>query len=331
MSGTANVYFNSQLPWTSSKQENARFFKISVCVLLVTVLLAGYVGIKDLPEVPRAEREKLPPQLAQIIQAQKPPPPPPQVEPEVEPEPEPEIPEEVVEVVPVEPPPVAPVKDVVPPKPKEIEISEQDKVVQARETAKSSGLLQFTDQLASMRQQSNLNNLADTTLTQGGGEAEQTQRNVISAPSLNSSGGIQTGALSTNVGAAGELEGRRNTEFSAATQGEAALATKRVEQEQQVIGNRNLDEIRQVLDANKGAVYSLYRRALRQDPSIEGKLTVKLVIEPNGSLASVTLIDDELEASELVAKLITRIQMINFGEANVMRTELEYSYNFLPF
>ena len=117
----------------------------------------------------------------------------------------------------------------------------------------------------------------------------------------------------------------------AATQGEAALATQRVKKEQQVVGNRNLDEIRQVLDANKGAVYSLYRRALRQDPSIEGKLTVKLVIAPNGSLLSVTLVDDELNAPELVAKLITRIQMINFGSANVMQTELEYSYNFLPF
>jgi hypothetical protein len=329
MPSTANVYFNSQLPWTSSKQENALFFKITLGVLLLTLLFAGYVGVKVLPEVPRAEREKLPPQLAQIIQAQKPPPPPPQVEPEVEPEPE--LPEEVPEVTPIEPPQLAPVKEVVPPTPKKVEISEQDKVVQARETAKSSGMLQFTDQLASMRQQTNLNNVADTTLTQGGGEAEQTQRNVIAAPSLNSSGGIQTGALSANIGAAGELEGRRNTEFSAATQGDAALATKRVEQEQQVIGNRNLDEIRQVLDANKGAVYSLYRRALRQDPSIEGKLTVKLIIEPDGSLASVTLIDDELAAPELVAKLITRIQMINFGAANVMRTELEYSYNFLPF
>jgi protein TonB len=204
-------------------------------------------------------------------------------------------------------------------------------VVQARETASSKGVLAFTDALASMRQEANLDNLANTTLTEGGGQAEQTVRDIIAAPSLATSGGIQTGNLSSDVGAAGELEGRRNTEFAAASQGEAALATKRVEQQQQVIGSRDLDQIRQTLDANKGSVYSLYRRALREDPSIEGKLTVRLVIEPDGSLSSVELIDSELDAPELVEKLVSRIGLINFGAANVTRTELEYAYNFLPF
>ena len=67
------------------------------------------------------------------------------------------------------------------------------------------------------------------------------------------------------------------------------LATKRIETQSEV-KVPDLDQIRQVLDANKGGVYALYRRALRQDPSIEGKLTVKLVIEPNGSLSDTYLI-----------------------------------------
>lgn len=332
MASTSNIYFNSQLPWTSGNSENATFVKITIGALIFTLLFAAYVFIIDLPEVPRAEKERIPPQLAKIIQAQQPPPPPPQIEPEPEPEPEPveEVPEP--EVVPKELPPEPVVeKEPVKKVPEVVELTEQEKVVQARETVKSKGVLQFADQLASMRQQTNLDNLADTNMTEGGGQADQTARNVIAAPSVNTSGGIQTGNLSTNVGAAGALEGRRNTEFVASTQGEAALATKRVEAQQQVIGSRNLDQIRQALDANKGAVYSLYRRALREDPSIEGKLTVRLVIEADGSLSSVELIDSELEAPELVAKLISRIQLINFGDANVTRTELEYAYNFLPF
>ena len=333
MSSTATIYFNSQLPWTSGKAENATFLKITIGALILTLLFAAYVIITELPEVPRAEREKVPPQLAQIIQAQKkPPPPPPQIEPE--PEPEPEVLEEVPEpeAVPKELPPEQVLeKEPVKQKPEVVELSEQEKVVKARETVKSKGVLQFADQLASMRQQANLANLADTNMTEGGGQAEQTARNVIAAPSVNTSGGIQTGNLTTNVGAAGQLEGRRNTEFVASSQGEAALATKRIEQQQQVIGSRNLDQIRQALDANKGAVYSLYRRALREDPSIEGKLTVRLVIEADGSLSSVELIDSELEAPELVAKLMNRIRLINFGAAKVTRTELEYAYNFLPF
>ena len=329
---TANLYFNSQLPWSSSQQENKTFLGITVAILVLTLVIALFVTITELPEIPRAEREQVPPQLAQIIKAQEPPPPPPQIEPEPEPEPEPEIepePEPIVEPEPVPEPITEPEPVVAEPEP--VELSEQEQVVQARETAKSKGVLAFSDALASMREQANLSNLANTNLTEGGGQAEQTQRDIIAAPSLNTSGGIQTANLSADVGAAGELEGRRNTEFVASSQGEAALATKRVEEQQQVIGSRDLDLIRQTLDANKGSVYSLYRRALREDPSIEGKLTVRLVIEPDGSLSSVTLIDSELDAPELVEKLVARIGLINFGAANVTRTELEYAYNFLPF
>ena len=328
---TPTVYFNSQLPWSSSKSENGVFFKITVVILVLTLLMAVYVKTSVLPDIPRAEKESIPPQLAKIIQAKQPPPPPPQIEPEPEPEPEPEellTPEEIPEPT-IEPELVKeePIKT----EPEKVELSEQEKVLKARETAKSKGVLAFTDTLASMREQSQLNNLANTTLTQGGGEAEQTTRDIIAAPTLATSGGIQTSALSADVGAQGELEGRRNTEFVAASQGEAAIATKRIETQQQVIGSRDLDQIRQVLDANKGAVYTLYRRALREDPSIEGKLTVRLIIEPNGSLSAVSLIESELEAPELVQKLIGRISLINFGNANVTRTELEYAYNFLPF
>jgi hypothetical protein len=328
---TSAVYFNSQLPWVSSKTENNTFFKITVCVLVCTLLFAIYVTLSEVPEIPRAEQERIPPQLAKIILAQKPVPPAPVIEVEPEPAlPEPEIELKKVDEVPPVPEPVVE-KQIPKPKPAVIEPSEQEKVAKARETAQSKGVLKFADQLASMRQQANLSNLANTTLSQGGGQAEQTARNVIAAPSLTGSGGIQTNALSTNVGAAGELEGRRNTEFVAASQGEAALATKRLEAQQQVIGSRDLDQIRQTLDANKGAVYSLYRRALRSDPSIEGKLTVKLIIEANGTLSLVKLIDSELDAPELVAKLISRIGLIDFGSAQVTRTELEYAYNFLPF
>jgi hypothetical protein len=324
-------YFDSQLPWSSSKKENNRFVKISALALVMTIVLAGVVGLKDVPEVPRAEQEKVPVQLAKIIQAKTPPPPPPQIEPEPPPEPEPElieppkVPEPLVEV-----PKEIPTAKVTKPEPPKV-VTEQEKVTKARETAKSKGVLAFADQLASMRNQANLQNLANTNLSQGGGQSKVTARNVIAAQTITTSGGIQTSNLSSDVGAAGQLEGRRNTEFVAASEGEVALATKRIESESQVIGNRDLDQIRQVLDANQGAVYSLYRRALREDPSIEGKLTVKLVIAPDGSLAALTLIDSELDAPELVQKLLARIGLINFGAQNVSKTELEYAFNFLPF
>ncbi|MGQ8366900.1 AgmX/PglI C-terminal domain-containing protein [Glaciecola sp. 1036] len=329
---TTSVYFDSQLPWKSANQENKKFGAISIVLLVLTLAFAYYVINVELPEIPREEKEQLPPQLARIIQAEEPPPPPPQVEPE--PEPEPEIieePEPEPEIEPIEEPVPEVDQPPIPVPEEEPEITEEDKVEQARNNAKSKGVLAFSDTLASMRNTQQLQNLANTQQTQGGGQAEETARNTIGAPNLAASNGLQNSEFSTDVGAAGQLEGRRNTEFQAASEGEAALATKRIEEQSQVVGSRDLDQIRQTLDANKGAVYSLYRRALRNDPTIEGKLTVKLIIEPDGTLSSVELVDDELGSPELVERLISRIRAIQFGSANVTRTELEYAYNFLPY
>ncbi|WP_395338882.1 AgmX/PglI C-terminal domain-containing protein [Ningiella sp. W23] len=325
-------YFDSQLPWSAGASENKRFLLLCLLMLALTIAFAIVIANRALPEIEREQREKLPPQLARIIEAQTPPPIPEPVLPEIVPEPPSE------EALEIKPEPLEPLVEEDLPElaqpeitPEEVVLSEQEKVLQARKSAKSKGVLAFQDQLASMREQANINNLANTQLTEGAGQSELTQRNAIVSNQIATSGGIQVGELSTTVGAAGQLEGRRSTEFVAASEGQAALATKRIETQAQVVGNRSLDQIRQILDANKGAVYALYRRALRQDPSIEGKLTVKLIIAPDGSLTDVQLIDSQLNAPDLVQKLISRIALIDFGAQNVSQTELEYAFNFLPF
>lgn len=330
-SNLSSTYFHSQLPWESSDKENTIFTGITIVVLLFTLAISIFVKLTELPEVPRAEREKLPPQLAKVIKAKEPPPPPKVIQPE--PKPEPEKPKEEPKLEPKPEPKPKPKPDPKPkPEPKPKEPTLEEKTKQARESAKSKGVLALQDQLASMREVANLSNLANTEQTQGGGQTDTSQRKILGRETNKTSGGIKLGSLSSDVGAAGELEGRRNTEFVAAEMGEASLATQqRIEETQDVIGSRDLDSIRQTLDANKGAVYSLYRRALRQDPSIEGKLTVRLTIEPDGTLSSVKLVNSELEAPDLVEKLIGRIGLINFGAQNVTTTELEYAFNFLPF
>ncbi|MFT6329806.1 MAG: outer membrane biosynthesis protein TonB [Bermanella sp.] len=326
-SNLSSAYFHSLLPWESSDKENSTFTGITIVLLALTLAIAFYVQITELPEVPRAERDKLPPQLAKLIKAKEPAPPK-VIEPEPKPEPEPEKPKPEPEK-----PKPAPKPEPKPePKPKPTEPTLEEKTKQARESAKSKGVLALQDQLASMRDTANLANLANTQQTQGGGQTDTSQRKILGRETNKTSGGIKLGSLSSDVGAAGELEERRNTEFVGAEIGKASLATQqRLEETQDVIGSRDLDSIRQILDANKGAVYSLYRRALRQDPSIEGKLTVRLTIQPDGSLLSVRLVNSELGAPELVEKLISRIRLINFGTQNVTATELEYAFNFLPF
>jgi hypothetical protein len=79
--------------------------------------------------------------------------------------------------------------------------------------------------------------------------------------------------------------------------------------------------------ANSERNYCLVKKSAKYNPA----LTIRLVIAPNGQLTSVTLVGTDLDSDDLVQRLLSRIRLINFGALNVTTTELEYTYNFLPF
>jgi len=322
--------FITVLPWSSSELENKRFKTITAVVLAITLAFAAVVKWQELPERLRAEKEKVPAQLTRLMTPRKVEPP----KPIPEPKPKPVAPEPKIEKPkPVPPKPVEP-KEVkkATPKPVKVKVPTQAEITeQAKTKAKQSGLLAFQDDLASMRDNASLNNLADTDTIKGAGASNQTQRKFIGKKVLANSGGVNTSNLTTNIGSRGELAARKNTEYVAPSEGLASLAAKQMVTEDTVLGNRDTESIRKVLDANKGAIYAIYRKALRSDPSLQGKLTVNLKIEPNGSVSTVKLVFSELGSPEVEKKLLNRIRLINFGELQVTQTLLDYSFNFLPF
>jgi len=324
------------LPWSSSAVENKRFSQITQFVLVVTLLCAGWVNMVDIPETPIVQKEKLPPQLARLIKA-KPPvkikkeTPKPKPVPKVEEKPKPEkkkvepVFKPVVKKAKPKIKPVEPVsKPVLKPDPKV-------DVAKAKAKAKQSGLLAFQDDLANMRKDLNLNNLAKTDAIKGGGQQAKTERKRIGKVVDQGSGGVATGNLSSNIGAKGELGGRRSTEFVAPNEGVASLAAKQIARDDEVIGNRDLESIRKIISDHKGAIYSLYRKALRKNPELEGRVTVQLVIESDGSISAANILESELDDAKLEKRLLGRINLINFGAQNVTQTQLDYSFNFLPF
>lgn len=324
--------FRSELPWSASDKENKTFTKITLVCLIITLVLAGAVKWRELPEQTREQKEKLPPQLTRIIEARKVEPPKPIEkpkpipeikEPEKKPEvkkPEPEKPKPVEKKKPVE------VKKSVPKPPTQVELAEK-----AREKAQQSGLMAFQDDFADMRSQMNINNQADTEMIKGAGQTDQTQRKFVGKKVSGASGGLDTSSLTTDIGAKGELQGRKTTEFSAPNEGMASLAAKQLVTEDEVVGSRDIESIRKVFGANKGAIYSVYRRALRQDPGLQGKVVVNLEIAPDGSVSAIKIVSSELDFPELEDKLLARIRLVNFGAQNVTQTLLDYSFDFLPF
>jgi TonB family protein len=93
---------------------------------------------------------------------------------------------------------------------------------------------------------------------------------------------------------------------------------------------RSLEEIKLVFDRNKGAIYSIYNRALRDDPSLQGKVVLKLTIAASGQVLDCKIVSSELRSPELERKLAARIKQFDFGSRNVDTMVVTYPIDFLP-
>ena len=186
------------LPWDNQRQDRQALRKWLMGWLSALLLLGVVMPFLSLPEVEREELEELPPQLARIVlEKPKPkiPPPPP--------------PKEAEQVKPEEPKP-KPQEEVVQPQPKD-----RSTVADAREKAAVSGLLQFRDAFADMREAVDVSKLQDTAAIQrGAGEAASIDRSVLTSKHSTRSAGVNVASLSRNTGGVA-LSGRETTKVDA--------------------------------------------------------------------------------------------------------------------
>lgn len=324
VSANAPVTLDLELPWSSSEEQDKKFRKLLTRLLILLLLLFLIFPWLPLPEISREEAEKLPPQLARVIleEAEKAKPP----EPIAEPEPEPEVVQEtetVVEQAPAEPKPVEAPKPV----PNEVQA--------AREKVKSIGVAGAASQLSSLRSSLNLSALSVKNNNVSNGGAKETARSVLGASNATStSGGLKASDVSTDLGTS-ELAGKNSEAVDGnidlggsgsgvgSGDGDGQYASNR-------LTGRDMESIRRVFEAEKGAIYSLYTRALRKDPNLQGKFVFELVIKPDGSVADLKLIESELGDDNLEKRILSRIRLISFGAADAADTPVNYTYDFLP-
>ncbi len=76
---------------------------------------------------------------------------------------------------------------------------------------------------------------------------------------------------------------------------------------------RSEDEIQEILNRNKRAIYRIYNRELRKNPSLRGKVVVSITIAPAGQVTRSRVVYSELKAESLEQKLILLIKRIDFG------------------
>ncbi len=314
---------NFTLPWSASLADERRFRRIVAIAVIVAMLISIIIPLITLPKQDRVEAEKIPPRLAKMLLEKKKVEPPkveapkpvepekPKVEekkPEPEPKPEPK-PEKKPEPKP-EP------KPVVKPKRSEAEI---------RKKAASAGVLAMADMLADLRESQPVEAVKQTKSLQTEGTSERAMaRSVLTAKASKSSGGIDTSQFSRSA-SDNELSGREATTVTSDIAA-VEVATGPTTQSR----GRSEDEIKRVMQANYNPIYSIYQRAARKNPLLLGKVLFKIVIEPDGSVSSCTVIDSELNDPALERKLSLRIKRINFGAKDVETTTIDFPIAFLP-
>jgi TonB family protein len=196
-----------------------------------------------------------------------------------------------------------------------------------------------------------------------GNEAGVPTRNLITSNATGGSGGINTAAYSKNTGGGG-LAGRSTTLVEGAIGGGGGGgpggggARGRGDGTGSGLGgyggsgtgagpggngaggnvarggggkaSRSIEDVRLVFERNKGSIYAIYNRALREEPGLQGKVVLKLTIAPEGNVVDVRIESSDLKTPELEAKLLARIRQFDFGAKDVNQMIVSYPVDFLP-
>lgn len=301
----APYYRLYELPWSPTEAVERRFRNIVRNAFILFALLALLITLLPMPPKTQVKAPEIPDRIVKLVLEQKkppPPPPPPKIEPKETPKP--------IEKVAPKPEP---------PKP------------DARQKAQNAGLLKLQDQLADLRDNSVLDKAAMTKNLSGKvGETTSSERSLITSKVGASSGGINTAALSRGYGSgAGSLTGHTTTQVTSSTL--AAQANDGVKRGAGATkAARSREEIELVFDRNKGAIYALYSRALRDKPDLKGKVVLELTIAPSGEITNCRVVSSELNDEDLERKLVARVKSFRFEARDVETITTTKPIDFFP-
>lgn len=311
------------MPWARGGEDD-RFARRSVAAaLLISLLIGLLLPMVDLPIPLREELIEVPERVAKLIREVRTPPPPPvevqeQKVPEEIPEPEPVLAEE-------QPPEELPeVTDT----PVVAEVQKPD----TREQVKSKGILAFRDSFAERASSGPTARLGSqaSVRTAGQDAIGRPERSMVTTSASGSSGGINLADISRGIGGGGghEIGGVAVTRVASSIGG--GEGPDRPLSGGQSAG-RTDEEIQIVFDRYKAALYRLYNRELRKDPTLRGQLVLRLTIEPDGSVSFCQLQSSDMQAPVLAEQVVDRVRGFDFGaKDDIVAVTIIYPIDFLP-
>ncbi|HKI50646.1 MAG TPA: AgmX/PglI C-terminal domain-containing protein [Geothermobacteraceae bacterium] len=323
------------MPWTTRGEEE-RFFRRSVFVaMLVSLLFGSLIPLVTLPIPDRtAVVVEIPERLAMLVKKQPPLP---------EPVPEPVREEKKPEAEKAE----KTAKADKPQKPREKQAKPKaapgaPAAQVARKKAEKTGVLAFKSSFEDLIDEVPVAKLGTEArlkkqVPQAAGQARVRRSLVAMQAQGGTSGGIANYAVSTDLGSgrgnggAGTAERIGGVGFSHVESAVAGLEEASRPLSDGPGPGRTDEEIQIVFDRYKATLYRIYNTALRTDPTLRGKMLLRITIEPNGAVSACQVEATDLDSSDLVGKIVDRVKRFNFGpKEDVPQLTILYPIDFLP-
>ena len=304
------------MPWHAQAEDDRRFRRALFVVLLAVLLLGIATSMWIFPERPVQELVEIPKQVVMLAQQARPKPLPP-------------------------PPPEEKLREKASEKKGDTSSPKTGEAKDARAKAEGTGVLAFKSGFSDLLQDSpSLKLGADAHVTANGQKAAGNGgRSLVVAQAREGSAGINTSALSYGIaggGGGGGGGGRRGgVQFARV---ESSIGGGGVPGGGGGGGGgdgpgpaRTDEEIQIVFDRYKAALYRIYNRELRTDPTLRGKMVLRITIEPNGEVSACTITSSDLASDVLKKEVLERVKRFNFGpKDNVSRITILYPIDFLP-
>ena len=308
------------MPWMREGEDDKRFRKSAAIALLLAITFGVVVPYIPLPARLGADGAVEPQRVVRLLMEERPEPPAPPKE-----EPKPKAPEQVAEAPPQKPAPLRVAK-----------VERKVEEVVPETPAKEEGILAFRSKLSAVKDDqvvAQLGNQAriDNSDYNSSGRAE---RSMLTTSAPGSSGGINLSSLSRGTGGGNGSGGNMaGVQVTRATSAIAAVGTPggdRPLSGDSASAGRTDEEIQIVFDRYKAALYRLYNKELRKDPTLKGQVVLRLTIEPDGSVSLCELKSTDMTAPELTAQVIERVKAFDFGAKAVPAVTIFYPIDFLP-
>ena len=310
MYSTFNYYVDPIFPWTSTRNDE-RFMRLVKWVLLTFILFGAIVPWLPSPEAEKKQLKQISPHLAKLITQKR-----------------------------LQKPKAAKAKSI---KKKAVKkktkkkakkkakkkISKKKKA-KAKKKAQQSGLMAMQNDIQDLQSMFDLSSLSSTKPLRNSRTKAKTSKgsSVLTTKAQRSSGGIDTSKLSRATGNTG-LSGRRSSKVSSNI-GDGTGRTNIPRRTSSGQSARTLEELTLVFDKYKGALQNIYQRALRKDPTLQGKVVFEITINAAGKVIKCRVISSELNSKSLERRLVSRVKSFRFAAKSVPTITVTMPVDLLP-